>query len=50
MIEKDSKWILPENLKKQEKKSWKLIDEGKDIPDWAICSATFNDEDLRLFL
>mgnify|MGYP006094369401 CR=1 FL=1 len=29
MIEKDSEWILPENLKKQEKKSWKLIDEGK---------------------
>ena len=29
MIEKDSEWILPENLKKQEKKSRKLIDEGK---------------------
>ncbi len=29
MIEKDSEWILPENLKKQEKKSRRLIDEGK---------------------
>ena len=28
-MEKDSEWILPENLNKQEKKSRKLIDEGK---------------------
>ena len=29
MIEKDTEWILPENLKKQQKKSRELIDEGK---------------------
>ncbi len=33
MVEKDSEWILPENLKKQEKKSRKLIDEGKGNTD-----------------
>jgi len=33
MIEKDSEWILPENLKKQEKISRKLIDEGKGDTD-----------------
>ena len=33
MIEKDSEWILPENLKNQEKKSRKLIDDGKSITD-----------------
>ena len=33
MIEKDSEWILPENLKKQEKKSRKLIDDGKSNTD-----------------
>ena len=29
MIEKESEWILPKNLKNQEKKSRDLIDEGK---------------------
>jgi len=33
MIEKDSEWILPENLKKQEKKSRELIDDGKGNTD-----------------
>ena len=33
MVEKDSEWILPENLKKQEKKSRELIDEGKGDSD-----------------
>tara|TARA_Y100000590_G_scaffold210863_1_gene238897 strand:+ start:369 stop:1169 length:801 start_codon:yes stop_codon:yes gene_type:complete len=33
MIEKDSEWILPENLKKQEKKSRELIDQGKGNTD-----------------
>ena len=28
MLEKDSEWILPENLRKQELKSRKLVDEG----------------------
>ena len=33
MVEKDSEWILPENLKKQEKKSREFIDEGNGIYD-----------------
>ena len=33
MIDKDSEWIFPENLKKQEKKARKLIDEGKGNTD-----------------
>jgi hypothetical protein len=33
MIEKDSQWILPENLKKQEEKSRELIDQGKGDTD-----------------